>query len=311
MNLNENTSKILKDIFAGRKIKIIDNIIFSLSGKKANGWSIGNKLRNLLYGKREYISQEKILFIGGSPRGGTNLLQSLIRTFDGVGGIWPEVCLFQDIKEEEFLREFGLNENEIIKVKKDFGTDIIKLSEIIIKEYKRKNNISLITLNAPKQGVFIDELFRYFPNSKFIFMIRDGRDVAISMKGYHGFSIEQGAKIWAVSMNSRRKVRNNKNYLEIKYENLIKSPLNEMSKISEFLSIKLPPKNKILNFFTKAKPEELKKLSSLHEKQLSKPIYNTSIGRWKKEMSNKEKKIFKNFAGEILIREDYEKDNNW
>jgi len=311
MNLNENASKILKDIFAGRKIKLIDNLIFSISKGKANGWSIGNKLRNRVYGKRNYISSEKILFIGGSPRSGTNLLQSLIRTFDGIGGVYPEVCLFQDIKEEEFLNEFGLNKNEIIKAKKEADDDIIKLSEIVLKQYKKKNKINLITLNAPKQGIFIDELFKYFPESKFIFMIRDGRDAAVSMKGYHGFSIDQGTKIWTVSMNSRIKVKDKENYMEIKYEDLVNFSIREMLRVSKFLGISMPSKDKIFNFFRKTKSEELKKISALHEKQLSKPIYNTSIGRWKKDMNEEDKRIFKKIAGDILIREGYEKDNNW
>ena len=84
-----------------------------------------------------------------------------------------------------------------------------------------------------------------------------------------------------------------------------------MQKVADFLEVKMPKKDKILNYFKNLKKDDLEKLSKSHSKQLSKPVYTTSVNRWRKEMPDEEKRVFKKIAGNILIREGYEKNRDW
>jgi hypothetical protein len=41
------------------------------------------------------------------------------------------------------------------------------------------------------------------------------------------------------------------------------------------------------------------------------PLTKSALQKWKKSITSKQKKIFKQQAGKILIKEGYEKDNDW
>ena len=72
------------------------------------------------------------------------------------------------------------------------------------------------------------------------------------------------------------------------------------------MKIEKIPEKQILDFY---KYEQEKK--HIQNIEVSKPIYTKTIGRWKKELSEKEKKTFKHKAGGLLTDLGYENGSNW
>ncbi len=207
-------------------------------------------------------------------------------------------------------KEFNINRKKFLNNLEKSGKDVVVFSELILREYKKKNKTGYVSLKAPKYILFLNELFKYFPNSKFIHIIRDGRDVSVSMDKFFfeqfkkRYKFDYNVKTWVVSINQGKKFRKNKNYIEIKYGDLIKDTYKTLSKISDFLNVKTPSKKDISNYYKKVNP---KKIVSTHRSQVSQPPYKKSIGKWKKEMTPKQKRIFKKIAGKTLMELGYEK----
>lgn len=102
--------------------------------------------------------------------------------------------------------------------------------------------------NTPQDYLNIDRLKKHFPNAKFIYMMRDPRSVLRSYKnvrsnGYHDVNRYHPviqALAWRVSIRSFIHKKDNKDYLLVRYEDLVSKSNTELDRISKFLSVNLP-----------------------------------------------------------------------
>ncbi|MBC6453907.1 MAG: sulfotransferase [Hormoscilla sp. SP5CHS1] len=87
----------------------------------------------------------------------------------------------------------------------------------------------------------MDRLHQVFPKAKFIHLIRDGRDVCLSLANtkWYGVAIEKQAAYWCEMVNagieSGRKLGEDL-YIEIKYEDLVLKSEETLKKICKFLA---------------------------------------------------------------------------
>lgn len=86
---------------------------------------------------------------------------------------------------------------------------------------------------------------RSLPEARFIHLIRDGRDVALSREGRissEEMSVERHALIWKRRINrARRQVRRLEYYVEVRYEDLVRDPEQALRKICEFIELPYDP----------------------------------------------------------------------
>ncbi len=309
----------LKNILTGRKLNIIDKLIFNFSRKEKNGWLIGNKIRNKLSGRRKSISTFPIIMVGGCPRSGTTLIQNVLKICKGVGGPYEEICVFQDVKDYELIKNaFDIEKGKLTNMIKKSKKDNILLAEFILKKYMKKRKIKYIILKAPKNVLFLEEIFKYFPHVKYINIVRDGRDVVVSMKKFfkeqlkENHPIDVDIRTWVTCINQANKFKKKTNkFIEIKYEEFVENPEEQIKNICKFIGLVEPNKKELNQFYKKINISKIKNISESHSKQLSQPLYKKSIGNWKNKLTNEQKEIFKQIAGETLIKKGYEKDLKW
>ena len=79
-----------------------------------------------------------------------------------------------------------------------------------------------------------------------------------------------------------------------------------MKKVFDFLNLDMISKERILSFYKYE--DEFKHPQNI---EVGKSIYGKSIGRWKRDLSKKEIKMFKRMAGDLLIELDYEYSLDW
>ena len=155
------------------------------------------------------------------------------------------------------------------------------------------------------------------PEAYFIHVIRDGRDVALSVKDlwFGAESVEVAARRWQGSIKeARRHSRKLPHYLEVHYEDLITNTESTLSKISDFVDLPWHPI--MLDYYKtadmrlseierdrrtpsgeiKLRGEERVAIHSL----TSKPPQRDRIGRWRQEMTAKDRQRFEEVAGETL-----------
>jgi hypothetical protein len=144
----------------------------------------------------------------------------------------------------------------------------------------------------------IDFLHQLLPEARFIHMIRDGRDVALS----RGEAAVEGAMAWrtAVSVGRRAGARIGSSfYTEVRYEDLVRDPPFDLRRLCNFLDIKFDPA--MLDYFERAESMRAgfhRSNSPAHER-LSEP---PSLRRdnWEVRMSPADVAVFETIAGRHL-----------
>jgi len=116
--------------------------------------------------------------------------------------------------------------------------------EAILKYYASPNGLENWKSNTiwgdktPSYLRHLDLLNSFFPQSKFIHIIRDPRDRALSVNLTWGKSMERATELWRREIKNASKWKLKKDrYLEIKYEDLINDAESVLKLICDFLEI--------------------------------------------------------------------------
>ena len=133
-------------------------------------------------------------------------------------------------------------------------------------------------------------IFEYWPNAKFIQIIRDPRDVFASLKEAQKWDTpEEFTSLWS-EMVGLINIKDSENFKSIRYEELILNTEPVMKDICKFLGLDWEPG---LTSF-KGKPSDFLKVksatgkSSTTLKRLSSPMSSKRIGIWEKTLNKKE-----------------------
>jgi hypothetical protein len=155
------------------------------------------------------------------------------------------------------------------------------------------------------------------PEARFIHVIRDGRDVALSTLDlwFGPGSIAEAAEWWLSKINkARAQAKDLRFYLEIRYEDLVLDSESTLRRICAFIDL---PWNRLMLEYYKRAGERVAELNAditapdgtrrvpVEERQrifwmTTQPPDASRIGRWRKEMSLSDRRCFEKIAGEAL-----------
>jgi len=175
---------------------------------------------------------------------------------------------------------------------------------------------------TPGHIFHIKKLSLYRPNSQFILMLRDGRDVVCSLKKNSTHYKTYGDRIerWIYDNLAGLPYWNDPRVMVVKYENLIADTQITLEKIFNFLGEIYT--EKVLKYYETPKywysseiikPEKMQnRLDHLNLRnwQINQPLFD-GRGRWKTEMTEEHKIIFKEKAQKNLVQFGYVEDDNW
>lgn len=172
------------------------------------------------------------------------------------------------------------------------------LLDLLYKSYalKTKKTDVIWGDSVPNNYPYAKEIFNCFPNGKYIFLIRDGRDVCAAYKkgGKIAFSelseIEHSSVYWLNSIKKYYWLKKRTNVLLVKYEDLVSDPNETLKTILSFLQLEL--ESKVFEYY-KHVPQFEGYLEEQHS-NLHKSIFTTSIGQWHTLLSVKEKECLEN-----------------
>ena len=142
----------------------------------------------------------------------------------------------------------------------------------------------------------IDKLYGLFPDSKYVVLIRDGRDVAASYKKLSQKKITSRyspklandiciiAEEWVSNMKKLNHLRKGKNkIIFIRYEDILNNPERELSGLFDFLGVKYEPK--VLSFYEKNdEPNDFLQWKGMTTEKINKG----NAGSYKKKLTTKE-----------------------
>lgn len=154
----------------------------------------------------------------------------------------------------------------------------------------------------------IDVIRRIFPDCKIIHLVRDGRDVMVSQKNINWMSrnLVKLARDWQWKTTLVHKIGSiiGDDFLEVKYETLVRQPEETLKVICEFLGEDYDPG--ILSYADVADQVVPSESLQWHRNSVKLPDPR-KIGAWKNKLTSNEKIIFDDIAGETLELFGYER----
>jgi len=156
---------------------------------------------------------------------------------------------------------------------------------------------------TPYYVLHIPKLLQWWPNAQIIHIIRDGRDVALSLFGrrddFGVYNVYVAAKYWQEYVERGHQLGSvlaPKRYLEIRYEDLVANPEESMQRICAFLGEEYSSK-----LFHVQAVENPGKTPLVHQ-----PIKSENAGKWRTEMRLHQVRLFERTAGDTLRRFGYQ-----
>jgi len=196
-------------------------------------------------------SNPQLLFILGFPRSGTKLLMQLLKSHPEVSGADYEINLAHhvalgninsvtDLEKYFFDNTISLNYELVdkqIKFFENYQDD--KISEVykdFLGTFNSLDNPKYLLDKSPRYLPHIERFLETYPDARFIHLIRNPIDVALSHKKVWNKSIIRTSSQWNMS-NSIFIDNDDHRIMRIKYEELTTSPADLLDGISRFLDI--------------------------------------------------------------------------
>ncbi|MFZ0547489.1 MAG: sulfotransferase [Candidatus Promineifilaceae bacterium] len=161
---------------------------------------------------------------------------------------------------------------------------------------------------TPIYSSYIDLIHQIFPQAKFIHIIRDGRDVALSILDKWGDK-EFHVDIYFAARNWVRRIRQGQAsgkrigsdlFYELHYESLVDEPERELRAICDFLDE--PFVEEMVTHHRQASQQI--ESGSFHD-AVRQPANKSRIGRWREEMSPADLRLFERIAAPLLTELGY------
>jgi hypothetical protein len=156
---------------------------------------------------------------------------------------------------------------------------------------------------------YVGEIERYFCNPKYIFLYRDGRDVALSFRKAvvgekHIYHIAKGwAKVQEIALGLMDKIGPGR-LITVSYEELTADPEATGRRLCEFLGVAYT--EGMLEFHNSEEAQRAASSSALWDK-LTQPVMQNNTGKFLRESSEQDIRIFESVAGHVLDSLGYER----
>jgi len=265
------------------------------------------------------------VFVLGSPRSGTTLLYHMVLSAGGFAVLRSETHFFN-------LFEPGFGDLRIARNKENlmhawFATRMFRISQLKADEVRAKvmaecqNGGDLLRMFmgeiARKQGVerwaectpdhllYIERIKQTIPDALIIHVIRDGRDVALSLDkqrwirplpGDGERHLEVAALYWEWAVHRGRQAgrKLGGDYCEVSFEQLVRNPSPVLAEVSEFIQ-------QDLNYdrIQKAAIGSIAQPNSSFQNGSQAGEFNP-IGRWKEALSPEQIRTMEALIGDTL-----------
>jgi Sulfotransferase family len=280
-----------------------------------------------------------VVFIVGCPRSGTTLLRNIVSAhprivitpeahwiplwYENRKGLTPKglvtPALIWDLLAHPNFSLFHLCKEEVMRLTSNCEPmSYASFLTAIFDLYGRMRGKDLVGNKTPDLVRKIDTLHSLWPKARFVHLIRDGRDVALSLMNWPRVShkkpgtfktwkddpVSTAAFWWELNVQAGRDAGKSLGpdlYYEMRYESLVSDSKTECVRLCDFLD--LPYDSSMLHYY---REPVLKTNPELGERRDRQPI-TRGLRDWCTQMSHNDVERFEAAAGVLLEELGYER----
>jgi hypothetical protein len=207
------------------------------------------------------------------------------------------------------FRRWELPDDEVLEAfRADPPADVPAAVRTVYRAYARHHGKGRFADKTPSYVLNVGLLAATFPDARFVHMIRDGRDVALSYldTDFGSRTLGQAALYWDRFVRAGRRAGARlgpDRYLEVRYEDLVAEPEPVLKELCVFVGLDFD--ERMLRFHERA-DELVPTLShNEHHRNLYKPL-TAGLRDWRRDLAPRDAAVFEVLAGELLDELGYE-----
>ena len=244
----------------------------------------------------------RTVFVVGSPRSGTTLVQSVLAAHSRLFSIPGETGIFsyQNIFSR---RHFGLSWEENRALFRE-SRDVVDFFDRAVRLLESRSEGRTFVEKTPQHVLRLEFLMRRFPNARFVHVVRDGRDCYGSAKSHPGIpqmtSARRFARYWRRCVDIPLRLDGHPRLTTVRYEGFVRAAPRELERVMGFLGLASEPGQLDPDRFgshKRGRRDEFRLLRS--------PVSDHRVGRWRDELSAAEKTDFERVARRQLVAYGY------
>ncbi len=214
--------------------------------------------------------RQQPIFVVGCARSGTTLLAGLLSAHSRLScghetefftalqianrgnrlcrtETWPEEAtnyLFSIVHEKPIPDYYGITRDEIISYLKQRERSCPAILESLTETYMRRQEKQRWVEKTPTHLIHLHAIRHYYPDAPLIRIVRDPRDVALSLLNVPWGPSNFAAAVlhwWYFDQFSSSFFKTDRNCLTLRFEDLVTNPENELRKLCDFIGEEFEP----------------------------------------------------------------------
>jgi len=252
------------------------------------------------------------IVVGGCGSSGTTLVRHILDRHPAIF-CGPESTLFlpRPSSVADLAERFGFAEREVAGWRRASPTRTAFIERFQAACLARSGK-RLWADKTPENVRQFHAIRRRFPNAKLVHVVRDGRDVACSLRQADWMllekitggldrnspdALEAAVRYWAERVRFARTLAGDPGYHELRYEELIARPQATLRALFAFLEVEWEP--------------SVLQSRAADGQAACGPLFEASVGRWRRELSRGEAQVVEQTAGGLLVELGYAADGGW
>jgi hypothetical protein len=254
----------------------------------------------------DFVSHKALFVVCGCGRSGTSLLRVMLDTHSLLA-CGPECLLFLPvpIRPEELHGKFEISLKGLRLWKrrsKSRAEFIVRFQEAYLSLRERNIWGDKTSRNIHRLG----QIWQHFPNAKIVHVVREARDVVRSLKTHRKRKVVEGQIVptgwiqplddcigrWLRAMEDAWPFRDQPNYMEMKYEDLVFETVPTLTKVCRHIGVHF--EDHMLEYHTETGRSRDARLFPQNI-EATQPLSTASVGKWKEELTDEE-------ADEVVLR---------
>lgn len=264
---------------------------------------------------------DEAIFVGGCGRSGTTLIREILHRHPRIACGAETAILCDDVNPNRISVEWNLPRAEISRLVAE-SPSVVRFAETFFRSFAEREGKVRWADKTPRNVRALPRILTNFPNAKFVHILRDGRDVACSLRNHPRHTIRNGkivpqevnnpirgcARRWVTEASLGLAFKGHPRCFELRYERLVLEPEKALRELCAFIGEEYHPAM-IDPAATSTGADRAGRL--MNNPNADSVISPKSIGRWKKDLRQAERHIVREVAGELLLATGYAKEHDW